>query len=227
MNVVSLVPRRSDGGRRDLLWRWVRDRWDRTHPGIKVFEGSHDDGGPFNRSAAINAAAADAGAWDLAVIADSDAFVAPEQLDEAIGRAARTGRFTIAYRTVFGLDEAMSDAVMSGFAGNWLTGVDVTLEGACSLMVVVPRALFDEVGGFDEGFVGWGAEDVAFWRACDTLAGGTERVEGPAWHLWHPRATDAAGDRWDRLDRYAEAADDPASMRALLADLGVRDVASA
>jgi hypothetical protein len=222
VKVVFLVPRRSDGGRRDELWEWVRARWAVQHPGIDVVVGEHDDGGPFNRSAAVNAAAREAGDWDLAVIADSDAFVTTAQLDEALGRAARTGRFTIAYESVVGLNAEMSDAVMAGFDGDWLTGVDVRLEGACSLMIVVPRPLWDRVGGFDEGFVGWGAEDVAFWRVCDTFGGGTERLRGIAWHLWHPRATDAAGGRWERLERYAAAADDHAAMDALLDELGVR-----
>jgi hypothetical protein len=63
---------------------------------------------------------------------------------------------------------------------------DETREGrnAVSGVIVVPRRVWDAVDGFDEGFVGWGWEDIAFARACE-LAGGIERVDGPAWHLNH------------------------------------------
>jgi hypothetical protein len=50
--------------------------------------------------------------------------------------------------------------------------------------VVVPRPLWDAVGGFDERFEGWGGEDDAFHAACRALCG-TERLRGVAWHLWH------------------------------------------
>ena len=46
------------------------------------------------------------------------------------------------------------------------------------------RPFFDKLGGMDEGFVGWGGEDVEFWDRAQTL---------PVWnygymplvHLWH------------------------------------------
>ncbi len=56
------------------------------------------------------------------------------------------------------------------------------LTGGGSLGVEV--SAFRELGGMDEGFVGWGGEDVEFWDRAQTL---------PVWnygclplvHLWH------------------------------------------
>jgi predicted glycosyltransferase involved in capsule biosynthesis len=57
-------------------------------------------------------------------------------------------------------------------------------------MLAVPRKLWDEVGGFDERFVGWGGEDNAFWHACTVISGAEPaRVPGYAYHLWHPAAS--------------------------------------
>lgn len=55
-------------------------------------------------------------------------------------------------------------------------------------IVAVSRSLLNEVGGFDERFVGWGGEDRAFQFACDTLAGPGERIDAMSYHLWHPSA---------------------------------------
>lgn len=93
MRTVVLIPFRSDGGRRDQLLAWVTARWQLVHPDFEVFVGSHDDGGPFNRSAALNVAAAEAGDWDLAVLADGDSFVGGEQVAD-IRRAYAAGEAT-------------------------------------------------------------------------------------------------------------------------------------
>ena len=61
--------------------------WD-ARPDYRVVEGEHTEG-PFNRSAAINAAAKLAGNWDVAVIADADTWVPYAQLDEAVRLARR------------------------------------------------------------------------------------------------------------------------------------------
>ena len=141
MRTVVLIPRRSDGGRRDAIWAWLATRWANEHPDWELFEGHHNDG-PFNRSAALNAASKAAGKWDVAVIADADAFCDTDQLARAVDQAATTGTMVIAYTQYCYLNQRMSDAVMAGFTGNWWDGVEFSLDTACSTMIVVGRKLW-------------------------------------------------------------------------------------
>jgi len=225
MNVVCLVPRRSDGGRRDELWLWVKARWEALHPEIPIFEGHDDGAGKFNRSLAINRAAEAAGEWDVAIVSDSDTFVAPEQIDAAIAGATTTGcKFWLAYTSFQYLSRAMSDRVMDGYADYWGAdnGIEWAMTGTCSSMLVVTRELWDTVGGFDPGFEGWGFEDVAFSHAAQTFGGGAARADGPAWHLHHPSSPENNSDspEWNanraRMMRYHAVSYDQAGMRALL-----------
>ena len=48
------------------------------------------------------------------------------------------------------------------------------------------RELWDEIGGFDERFQGWGFEDLCFMHAAGQV-GSVNRVPGIVYHLWHPR----------------------------------------
>lgn len=227
MSVAVLVPRRSDGGRRDRVWDWVKDRWTTEHPDYVVLEGDHVDG-PFNRAAAINTAAANAPSdTDVFIVADADSFAGSDQITAAVA-GARTGPgFWLAYDTYRYLTKAMSDAVMGGFRGDWLTGVEFSMTGTCSSMVVCTRALFTEVGGMDEGFVGWGFEDVALSHALQTFGGGIARTPGSVWHLWHPSSPENSHHSpvWqanrERMLRYGDCAYDRPAMRSLLVELGV------
>ena len=57
---------------------------------------------------------------------------------------------------------------------------------ACSSAVVVTRKTWDAVGGFDERFVGWGWEDVAFRCAVETVTGRElTKIASTCWHLFH------------------------------------------
>lgn len=217
MTVSVLVPRRADGGRRDHLWRWVADRWATLHPDYQVVEGHHE-GGPFNRSAALNDAASRADG-DVIVVSDSDSFVAVSNLIEAVDAARNTGKFVLAYDRFCYLSRSMSDRVMDGFDGNWWDGVEWSLPGTCSSMAVLTRDLWDEIGGGDEGFVGWGGEDIAISLSAQMLGGGLMRVPGEVWHLWHPTAPHGDESVWvERMQRYA-AADTPDAMRHLIREL--------
>lgn len=231
MKVVNLVPRRSDGGRRDDLWTWVHDRWERLHPDIEIVEG-HDDGPhKFNRSLALNRAAEAAGEWDVAVISDSDTFVDPAQVRAAVANAAAGPiRFWLAYDTYHYLSRAMSDAVMDGYDGWWgvNNGIEWTMTNTCSSMLTVTRDLWDTVGGFDAGFEGWGFEDVAASLAFQTFGGGVARTPGGVWHLHHPSSpeNDSNSPEWkanrERMMRYHDVAYDQPGMRALLDELNPR-----
>ncbi len=95
------------------------------------------------------------------------------------------------------------------------------VNAGCS-MAAIPRSLWDEVGGYDERFVGWGYEDVALLAACWALAGPHAFVPAAAYHLWHPfeqtltrgNPEFAANETLGR--RYLAARDDPDAMRALI-----------
>lgn len=193
LNVAVLVPFRSDGGHRARLWDYLLSGyWPRF--GWPVFVGSHE-GGRFNRSAAVNDAACVAGGWDVAVIADSDTWVPPSQLDQAVGLAVESGRLVSALHGVIELDQGCTDALLSNrFDETALSVAAVRTDELAtqSSMLVVGRRLWDDIGGFDDKFAGgWGGEDNAFWRAAHILAGAPLRVPGYAFHLWHePAATD-------------------------------------
>lgn len=220
MRVVVLVPRRADNGPRDRVWAWVANRWAAELPEWDVVIGDHDAGeGLFNRSEALNRAAATAGRWDVAMIADSDSFVGRVEALAAVGWAGSTGRLTYAHSVFRYLSRQMSASVLDGFMGDWMPGVDWSLNNTQSSMLAVPRVLWDEVGGFDSRFCGWGMEDVAFASACETMGGAANRVPGSVWHLWHPPSTDPTAARSANvqvLNPYLRAIGDRAAMRAVL-----------
>lgn len=191
---VFLVPRRRDFGHRDALWVYCRARWEALFPEIPIFEGHHDDG-PFNRSMAVNRAAELAGDWDLAIVIDSDVMLSKSQAEAAIARATETGKVTWGHRRWRGIREDFARRII---ADNQDLGpefeavdMDVLVERtnpiSWSCFQVIPRAVWDDVGGFDERFVGWGYEDMA-WQSLIVGLYGHERIEGDVIHLWHERS---------------------------------------
>lgn len=207
MRTAILVPRRDDGGHRDRLWTLLRRRWETLHPDWPIFEGYHEEG-PFNRSAAINRAAKEAGAWDVAVIIDADILVDPRHVTEAVDRSWETRRVIWAHQDWRGVNRAATDRVLERPATLLeprLAFLDPAIEKtnpiSWSCCIAVPRTAWDAIGGFDERFRGWGWEDHAFaalavahnddgtgsaWHGGDGIPG--QRVtEGSVYHLWHPR----------------------------------------
>jgi hypothetical protein len=230
---VIVVPR---GGppdeHRDRVWDWVRRRWSiigRIYvgtPAADEFDGSEDE--PYNRSQAINRAVADASEaarWDVVVVIDADSIVAPRQVAAAIDLAVADRRAVVAYREYRPLTQEATERILAGSGtppgpDDVKTPPGVTYANV-SGCIVVPRPLWDEVGGFDERFVGWGCEDVAFAAACRVLGGGMiDRVDGSCWHLWHPVGVTGAGVRF-RANKALEAeylaATTPEAMRQVLA----------
>lgn len=240
--VVCLVARRSDGGYRDESWRWVRQRWEQHRPDIPIYVGYDGIDGPYNNSRARNTAAALAGDWDIAIVSDADSICGFDQIDEGVRLAQTTGRHSICFTRFCYLSKEGSRQVMDGFSGSWEPLMDWHFLGGCSSMLAIPRTVWDAAGGMDEGFSGWGWEDVAFSVAMQTmnphrvtaegeslwdLRLGFHRLDGDCWHLWHPAQStnnpELPGYKANeaRAQRYADVANDPAAMRALLEEFGV------
>lgn len=191
-SVPMLVARRNDGGHRDRLWRFLKQNfWQ-----LPVTEGYHKDG-PFNRSLALNIAALQAGNWHVAVFIDSDAYIDPERLKEAVRLAIDKQKVVIPFNRVIELNEWATTEVLdtkkllfdpSDEQIDNIRTVDSQIQ---SLFVVVPRNIYEQIGGFDEKFVGWGGEDNAFYKAAQIVGGEVLRLDGDALHLWHQQASRA------------------------------------
>lgn len=202
-----LVPRRADNGIRDTIWAHLRQRWEAL--GYPVVEGHHDEReGPFNRSRAINRAARAAGGWDVALILDGDVWVQPHQLEGAEMDALSTGRLAFGHTAWWCTTAATRDAILNPLRLQrwWEHPVDYDLDRydtwpdeawsirnpiSYSCVMAVRRDLWDAVGGFDERFQGWGAEDWAWHVSCEELAGPSLRQPEPVIHLHHPMCEEA------------------------------------
>lgn len=215
-----LVPRRADEGSRDTLWDHCHKHWSQGCPDIPITVGSSPDG-PFNRAAAINDAAR--GSWDIGVVLDADVLADPAQVYTALERAMDTGRVTLPYDVFLGLTASMTKRVLAGREGDWTRGVRFRSRTHESSIVVIPRTAWDAVGGFDERFVGWGQEDVAFIQSVRVLVGEIDRIGGPVYHLEHgDRAARGKGTPLYEANqvlgaRYRETKE-PEAMRELLAE---------
>ena len=61
--------------------------------------------------------------------------------------------------------------------------VNLARIGTTGGISIIPRKNFEEVGGFDNRFEGWGGGDNAFGYAIDTLCGPYKRMHSNIFHL--------------------------------------------
>lgn len=227
MTTAILVPRRSDGAERDRLWSYARARWAVAFPDWPIIEGHHDDG-PFNRSAACNQAAALAGDWHTAIVIDADVLPDENAVRSAVAIAAGTGGPACAYDRRLHLTARGTVRILEqGYRGSWEPLVKHDLRDSVSGAYAVRRDLWDAVGGFDELFVGWGWEDIAFRIATETISGRhMARVVGNLWHLWHPKSPENSSQAatWDsnqaRGTRYKQSRWNRPAVEELIAEAG-------
>ncbi len=223
---VVLVPWRGGDTYRDTNWesvrRHLRTLW------LPIVTGDRE--GPWNRAAAINAAARSAGDWDVAYIADADTLDDLETVQRAIDAVQSSKGGVVPWNKKWNLSEEgtrqyLADGVLDKDRidknDHTPPKLNVFMRGGA---IVVHREAWDIAGGFDEGFTEWGYEDIAFREVVCTLAKGKLReLRSECVHLWHPsnRLHSAVGR--ERYTKYNRARNKPDKMRAVLEELGQRD----
>jgi len=221
--VVVLVPRRAGIPERDRIWAWCKAIWQQQ--GWPIYEGHHDGPGLFNASMARNRAAdaADAdGRWEVAIFADADTVPWDwRAVRQGVELAMRTDRFIRPFRTYYFLDEEATERFMAT-GERPRRGIRPMSERVYGGIHIVSRVLWDESGGYDERFVGWGGEDTSFQFACEALRG-YRRLPGEVYHLSHPmQRRDPSKPEFiaNRAleKRYVEASRDKNRLLALLAE---------
>lgn len=201
-----------------MLWEFVRGRYEQH--GYPIIE--HDSEGEWSRGEAINRAVASTDS-EVFIVADADVvFQSWEQPRQAAEIASETGCLCYAHRRHHMLPWPASRLVLSGREpkAEW---AEQAVDNTMSSCWAINRHSWEVIGGFDERFVEWGAEDWAWYAACDTLLG-IERVEAYSFHLWHPREGEADHPHYaanvELGKRYMHLRGNPAGMRAILSEPG-------
>lgn len=157
----------------------------------------------------------------LLVLHDNDILVPERYAQEALRQFAKGYEVINLKRFVFSLTQRHTDEVFGGIAK--LTdrsplSIGQNLEGGGSL--IIARQAYEDVGGLDETFIGWGGEDNEFWERAQT------RKHWPyasmsLLHLWHPAQAGKGDGSNETLKRYYSLAKIDPTER--IASLRLRD----
>ena len=215
MKAVILVPFRTDNAEREANWNNVRENL--AVVGIPIVEGNNT-GRVFEGARARNIASDQAGHWDVALFCDADILVPRQQIEAALARSYLTGAYVVAYSHLHYLTRRGTNQRLKGTYPNDCDSDEaVGLTWECAF--AVRRDVWDQVGGFDERFCGYGGQVAAFFYAYATF-GGRSRINGNAFHLDHPlvdRSKEAHFEENKQLaEHYRAAVDDIDAMREIL-----------
>jgi hypothetical protein len=239
VKVSCLIPFRDADGTRTQGMRWILARWKHHYPDWEFIVASDDGIDPFNKSMAVNKAAAQA-TGDVYVILDADTWIEPQFVTQALGFIKAGVPWVVPARTSLRLKKDVSDRIMAldptgplpSISNAWLKKDAEQAGGVVGFLWITSRKAFEAVGGMDERIRGWGGEDTLFTMAMDRVNGHHRKLNGIVMCLWHDRPRDAQRYRiWVGQDRSREQDKEALAKRyrrattrpAMLALLGMPD----
>jgi len=240
------VPFRPDTPRRQELLNWIR-KYYRFHFPKQEFIIGFSNSRVFCKTEAFNNAVRRA-KGKVIVLLDADALIDTDTIQFCVDRILEeldNHLWYVPYRRLYRLNEYGTQIVIDEDPKTldvetflqdpppqeWVEEAHIGKKGYGhrygALIMIMPREALDELGCFDERFVGWGGEDVAILRAIDTLFGKHKTIDGPIYHLLHPRIGRTYRERrWESQERagmnnelalrYHKATGKPSEMRALV-----------
>ena len=199
-----------------MPWRDTGDPYRRAHfwylrryyerAGFRVVVG--DSPGEFNRAAARNAGVKAATA-DVVAVVDADNLIPPQHIERAADLASLGGGWAKPFSRFGYLSPEATDWVYAVEGAEDSSTIRLTWEGDGPQAdfnggaYVISRLAWALVGGMDEAFTGWGAEDDAFTITATRVLGQPHIVDGLAVHLWHPAQRITSPENYARLmERY-------------------------
>jgi hypothetical protein len=186
VNVSVLIPWRTDHAHRAQVFAHVRERWAELPVQVVIGQDAGPADAPFNVSRAFNDAARHA-TGDVFVLFGADQLPDLDAVYAAAAYALEHDSWaplfanTGAYREIdtglivhHGADPARYD-----FA-QWAP--------FCTGILAVTRRVWEDIGGMDERFFGWGVEDAALRLVLGNLHPSGYEPTGTLRCLWHPAA---------------------------------------
>jgi predicted glycosyltransferase involved in capsule biosynthesis len=175
--------------------------------GFKVVIG--DNKGDFSRSAARNAGVESIKS-DVAVVIDADNLISPSQIKGAISFVKNNDQYMVKPFNRFGYltEESTNIVYENGFDAVDsldLEYINPTAKWFNGGAYVITKRNWNKVGGFDEAFIGWGAEDDAFHIMCKRKLRGVRYLSGMDYHLYHPAHRVTSKENYEYLmKRYVD-----------------------
>ena len=181
--ISILLPWRSDDPYRVAAWNYNRTRWEALGVQLCVADDDRTEG-PFSLARAVNKARRQASGEHLAIFGADHIPPGPDRLAWIAGRLEQHP-WTAVHALTRIFSPAWTGRIVRGQTPSAAMSAHVIY--ACEGIIALRADVWDDVGGFDERFEGWGAEDVAFKVMLRSLyPDGCEGGEGEAWALWHP-----------------------------------------
>lgn len=149
--------------------------------------------GPFNKSWGFNVGFRSS-VGDVVVFHDADIIMDVHALAQSVVLCSNAFDAVKPYDRLVDLTESESEQVRKGkgipFINVEERGINREYRGEyicfCGGIFLMRRDVYEELGGFDENFSGWGGEDDAMTLKLHAMEKNTHIVTGQtAWHLWH------------------------------------------
>jgi predicted glycosyltransferase involved in capsule biosynthesis len=146
-----------------------------------------DNEGDFNRSAARNAGV-EKSTSAISVVIDADNFIKHQHIYEAIELAKQKNALVKPFKYFGYITEESTDKFYEffGLADIHYDFINEPQRGFTGGAYVMKKSLWQSIGGMDEGFIGWGAEDDAFHIIVEKKLGKIFYGSGTDIHLYHP-----------------------------------------
>lgn len=155
----------------------------------RVIHMNSDFGDTFHKTKLLNRAVRENPGYKAYVMCDADAYLDAD-IVTYIREHWNDAALVFPYSDVLYLNETDTRRIVSGdklTSGEKDHGIHIGRQtGLCNVFTM---DTFNRIGGYDECFSDWGAEDDAFVVKCNRLAGGIVRNSGSTGcvhHLFHP-----------------------------------------
>lgn len=198
--VALVIPWRATPSRITLFDHLI-DWYSKEFPCFEIIlsDSGHET---FNLSASRNMGIKKAfsGGNQVVICSDSDVFVSKDSVIKSILSAVDTNNITVPYTELRKISQEGTEKFLNNDSKSFdmterITEVPSLTEGEkqrlspCAGIIILTDTIFNEFGGFDESYSGWGIEDIDYHkRYLDKYGRLFDYIDGSLISLYHSRA---------------------------------------
>lgn len=172
---------------RDKIWKFIKQRYEELMPGCEICIGEIYNN-PYNISKAINEAVKKS-TREVLLLIDADVIINLESIKKSMSIIDEY-KVVYPYDKLIRLSKPVTDYILDNKTYK-LNNINLDIncieyKNPISGNLMIKKELFKDAGGFDERFMGWGHQDIAFYLVINYLSGSIYRIEQSSiYHMFH------------------------------------------